>query len=352
MRLVTASYAEAKHIYFEFMKLFSCLVRAENQCLPLSHSSSSKSKNRKSLVISNPIPCNTAFPADHVSIHSSAENTKDAPSSPPAKLSQSICGGSSRPEETIGSSKDVNSSDSDLSSGGSNTPKRQSACDNSDAGSQEEEEDEVGAVAELQKEEEEEEEAELATIQSDDSGVGVPKSDAAAQEVISTSDSAEGEAPQDPEEEQEAAPPSEEAQPKPAPVPVPRGSFSFKEKQQESSEKENTAELRDDSSSPNPPGLLYKVQLTCAWCFTFKRIFASFVRERWGHQRWGGKKKYHSAILFSDQAVASKSHASSEDGMLQFNEGDIILVLSNDTQEVGVCTFLTFSPSTGGFFHF
>lgn len=57
-------------------------------------------------------------------------------------------------------------------------------------------------------------------------------------------------------------------------------------------------------------------------------------------------------ILMSDQAVATASHAPSEDGMLQFNEGDVILVLSNDTQEVGVCTVLTFSPSAGGFFQF
>lgn len=243
------------------MKLFSCLALAENKCLPLSYSTSSKTRKRKSVVISNPIPCNTAFPADHVSIHSSAESTKDAPSSPPAILSQSISGGKSRPEENIIPFKDVNSSDSDLSSGGSNTPKRQSTCDNSDgtSGSQEEEEG-VGDVAEVQ----EEEEAELATIQSDDSGVGVPKSDAARQEVTSTPDSAEGDPPQDPDQEQGAAPPSEEAQPKPAPVPVPRISVSFKEKQQETSQKEDAAELRDDSSSPNPPGLLYKVRLSCA----------------------------------------------------------------------------------------
>lgn len=54
--------------------------------------------------------------------------------------------------------------------------------------------------------------------------------------------------------------------------------------------------------------------------------------------------------LLSDQAVATASQATTEDGMLQFDEGDVILVLNNDTQEVGVCTFLTFSASTGGFF--
>lgn len=307
---------------------------AETQSLPFSYSTSSKSKKRKSLVISNPIPCNTAFPADHVSIHSSAENPKDAPSSPPAKLSQSMSGEGSGPEENTGSSRPANSSDSDLSSAGSNTSKRLSMCDNSDGGSGsqgEEEEEEVGADAEVQEEEDEEEEAELATIQSDDSGVGVPKSDAAAQEVISTCDSADGDTTQDPDQELGAAPPSVEAQPKFAPVPVPRISFSFKEKQQEPCENENTADLRDGSSSPNPPCLLYKVRFSCAQCLTFRR------RKK--------EKKYHSAVLICDQAVATTSHAPSEDGMLPFNEGDVILVLSNDTQEVGVCTFLTISPS-------
>lgn len=54
--------------------------------------------------------------------------------------------------------------------------------------------------------------------------------------------------------------------------------------------------------------------------------------------------------LVSDQAVASASQAPTQDGMLQFDEGDVILVLNNDTQEVGVCTFLTFSTSAGGIF--
>lgn len=246
-----------------------CPLHPENKHLP-SYSTSSKSKTRKSLVISNPIPCNTAFPADHVSIHSSADNTKDAPSSPPAKLSQSVSEGTDLPEENNDSSKDVNSSDSDLSSSGSNTPKRQSACDNDNgdgsSGSREEVEEEVGAEAEPQ-EEEEDEDAELATNQSDDSGVGVLKSDAAVQEVAS--DSAEGDPPQDLEQEQGVAAPSEEARTKPAPVPAPRNSFHSTEgrplmtaKQQETSEEENTAESGEDSSSINPPGLLYKVQLS------------------------------------------------------------------------------------------
>lgn len=254
-----------------------CLPRAEDEHLPTC-STSGKSKKRKSLVISNPIPCNTAFPADHVSIHASADGAKDAPSSPPPQLSQSISEGAAVPEENNDSSKDVNSSDSDLSSNGSDTPRQQSACDNENADgsseSREEAEEVVGAEAEPQEEEEDDdEEAELATNQSDDSGVGVLKSDAAVQEVVSARDSAEGDALQDleqdleQEQEQEVAPPPEEAQNKPAPVPAPRNSFRSTEgrplmtaRHQETSEEENTADSGDDASSTNPPGVLYKVQ--------------------------------------------------------------------------------------------
>lgn len=129
-------------------------------------------------------------------------------------------------------------------------------------------EGEVGAEAVPQEEEEADAEAELATNQSDDSGVGVLKSDAAGQDAVSTSDSAEGDIPQDPEQEQRAAPPSEEAQPKPAPVPAPRISFRSTESRplmkakQETSEEESAADLGEDCSSINPPALLYKVQLS------------------------------------------------------------------------------------------
>lgn len=182
------------------------------------------------------------------------------------------------------SSKDGSSSDSDLSSSGGNTPKRQSACDHENGhGSQEEVEEEGGEVSEAQEEEEAHAEAELATSQSDDSGVGVLKSDAAGQEAMSTFDSAEGDRPQDPQEEKGAEPPSEEeqgadppsevAQPKPAPVPAPRVSFRSTErhhpmtaKQREASPEETAADSGDDSMFPNPPGLLYKVQSGLALC--------------------------------------------------------------------------------------
>ncbi|XP_070759031.1 bridging integrator 2b [Enoplosus armatus] len=283
------------------------------------NSTTSKSKKRKSLVISNPIPCNTAFPADHVSIHSSTENGNDVTPSPPAQRTQSIAEETSPPEDTCpleetsppeetspleetsppeesgASSKGVNSSDSDLSSSGTNTPKMQSICNNDDEDESAGSPDEAEAAVEA--------EAELATNQSDDSGVVEPKSEAAGQEVSNPSDSADSDSPHSPEQENASDPLSEEAKPKPAPVPTPRVSFCSSNKgpllpagEQEETEKasvnQETADSGDDSSSHNLPGFLYK-------------------------------------------GVALESHAASEDGLLQFEQGDVILVLA-DTQEEGL----------------
>uniref|UniRef100_A0A3B4ZZJ6 Bridging integrator 2-like n=1 Tax=Stegastes partitus TaxID=144197 RepID=A0A3B4ZZJ6_9TELE len=221
----------------------------------LNSATTSKSKKRKSLVISNPIPCNTAFPADHVSIHS---NGKDAAPSSPVQRTQSISEESNPPEESSAASKSVSSSDSDLSSVGTNTPKRQSVCDNegSDGSSESRGPEEAAAAAE--------EEAELATNQSDDSGVGVLKSEAASQEASSPSDSGDSNAPQSPEQDAVNDSPSEEAKTKPPPVPAPRRSFRSTERPLLADQKEgmeetsSNPESEEDSSSHNPPGFLYK----------------------------------------------------------------------------------------------
>lgn len=49
--------------------------------------------------------------------------------------------------------------------------------------------------------------------------------------------------------------------------------------------------------------------------------------------------------VFNNQGVALESHAGSEDGLLQFEVGDVILVVA-DTHEVCVCTYkeLLFRP--------
>ncbi|KAK2862604.1 hypothetical protein Q5P01_002137 [Channa striata] len=274
------------------------------------NSTAGKSKKRKSLVISNPIPCNTAFPADHVSIHSSTQNGKDAVPSSDAQQTQTISEEKSQPEESSVSSKDINSSDSDLSSSGTNTPKRQSVCDNetSDRSTGGQSLDDVNAGAEADADvdadvdadadAEADAEAELATNQSDDSGVGDQKLEGATQEVSNPSDSADSDVPQSPEQENVTDPPSEETKPKPPPVPAPRISFRSTEKrtlltakEQEETE-ESPADSGEDPNSHNPPGFLYK-------------------------------------------GVALESHAASEEGLLQFEQGDVILVLA-DTQEEGL----------------
>ncbi|CAJ1051150.1 bridging integrator 2b isoform X1 [Xyrichtys novacula] len=263
------------------------------------NSTTSKSKKRKSLVISNPIPCNTAFPADHVSIHASTENGKNAAHSPPAQRPESISEDTSQAEESSVSSKDVHSSDSDLSSSGANTPKRQSVCDS--------ESSDRSTKSQSPKEEEEaaaEAGADLTTDQSDDSGVGVSKSEAASQEACNPSDSPDSEAPHSPEQESVSDPPSE-AKPRPGPVPAPRRSFRSTERPHISPAAEETEDTEDtsvheekvssgeDCSSDNPPGFLYK-------------------------------------------GVALESHEASEDGLLQFKQGDVILVLEVDQQQDGL----------------
>lgn len=255
---------------YNVMKKLETQHSGKNFIIKGLHSATSKSKKRKSLVISNPIPCNTAFPADHVSIHSSNENGKDAVPSSPIQRTESISEESRLPEEGSVSSKDANSSDSEFSSSGTNTPKRQSMCDNEGSdrgtGSQSPEEAEPEVKEEAGVEAEVEAEVELATNQSDDSGVGVPKS---SQEVSNPSDSADSDAPQSPEQGDVSDPPSEEAKCRPAPVPAPRVSFCSTERrplldaeEQEETEElsgnQETADPEDESSSDSPPGFLYK----------------------------------------------------------------------------------------------
>lgn len=256
----------ASSVTTTFISVFFCLNILFSPVFFCS-STTGKSKKRKSLVISNPIPCNTAFPADHVSIHSTTENAKDD-SSAPVKKTQSISEETGAPEEGSISSKDVNSSDSDLSSCSSNTPKRQSVCDNesSDGGSGSHSPEEAEAEAEAAAAEAAE--GEQATNQSDDSGVEALKSEAASQEVSNPSDSADSEAAQSPEPENVSNPPSEEAKPKPAPVPAPRISFRSTDRgpllkaasvEKEETNQEAESESGDDSSTHSPPGFLYKV---------------------------------------------------------------------------------------------
>lgn len=171
----------------------------------------------------------------------------------------------------------MNSSDSDLSSSGTNTPKRQSVCDNENSDSASESADHAEAAAEA--------EAELATNQSDDSGVGVPKSEAASQEVSGPSEIAESDAPQSLEQDNVSDPQSEEAKPKPGPVPAPRLSFHstdrgpllHAEEQEKTEAASGNQETAEDSDSHNPPGFLYKVH-NYALGNSFEKSVVVFLR--------------------------------------------------------------------------
>ncbi|XP_062311431.1 bridging integrator 2b isoform X1 [Osmerus eperlanus] len=99
------------------------------------NSGTKSSKKMKSLVISAPIPCNTAFPTDHTSLHTSlAPSGKDSdpfahPQSILEEFSQEV-DGSSRgrsPQLTTGISE--MSDLEELSYMGPGMPKRQSMCD-------------------------------------------------------------------------------------------------------------------------------------------------------------------------------------------------------------------------------
>ncbi|CAN9512124.1 unnamed protein product [Ophioblennius macclurei] len=312
-------------------ELYNVMKKLENQhsgkafiIKGLNSSSSTKSKKRTSLVISNPIPCNTAFPADHVSIQSSNQNGKDAS----VQRTQSISEESSLP------SKDSSSSESDLSSSSADISKRQSTCDDQDAAKN----------GEGQCPEEVE-------SQSEDSGVGGQQSEVASQEASSPyesapenpdQDAAGDQAPEEdevkppfeedevkppfeedevkppfeedevkppfeedevkpPSEEDEVKSPPEEEKVKPPPVPAPRVSFRSAEKPslRSADAPDQTEEEPDDQEttedSHNPPGFLYK-------------------------------------------GVALESHAPSEEGLLQFEQGDVILVLQATLQEEGLLT--------------
>lgn len=113
---------------------------------------------------------------------------------------------------------------------------------------------------------------ELATNQSDNSGVEELKSEAASQEVSNPCDSVDGDAPQSPEQETESDPPpeeEEEAKPKSGPVPAPRVSFRSTDSRplltpKKSEEKEEVADSGDEANSDSLPAFLYKVHSNCS----------------------------------------------------------------------------------------
>uniref|UniRef100_A0A8C7XKY9 Bridging integrator 2b n=1 Tax=Oryzias sinensis TaxID=183150 RepID=A0A8C7XKY9_9TELE len=245
----------------------------------LNSSTSGKSKTRKSMVISNPIPCNTAFPTDHVSIHSSTENGKGAAPSPQGQRTESVS------EESNTPSKRSSFSDSDISSSSTNTPKRESMCENEDESVQSPQESEPEPTA-----------SQPENLESE-----APVEKTESQEVEGSSGSSDGTTTQTLDQVTADDPTSNEAETKPAPVPAPRLSFRASdsrsallpqdEEQEEAEETFESPEPTEDSISHNPPSFLYK-------------------------------------------AVAVESHGPTEKGQLQFEKDEVILVLEASSEQL------------------
>ncbi|KAM6979691.1 bridging integrator 2b [Aplochiton taeniatus] len=228
---------------------------------------STKSRKRKSLIISAPVPCNTAFPADHVSLHPSTQNGNDPspPSahSPPHSISEEpLPAGEGR-----GSSPASEASDSDeLSSTGAGTPKRLSACDSENS-----DKSDMSGSQSL---------AEKAVMES------------TASSVSAAGDGPNQETPSDLPQYPEAKLP---------PVPARRVPSKSSGRHSLAAGKGATAASQDlpsenikkDSDSEKPLGFLYK-------------------------------------------GVALVSHTTAEEGLLPFEQGDVILVLSDTEQQEGM----------------
>ncbi|XP_070966506.1 bridging integrator 2-like [Oncorhynchus clarkii lewisi] len=122
-------------------ELYSVMKKLETQhsgkAFIIKGLNSTKSKKKKSLLISAPIPCNTAFPSDYTSLHASAapENSKETVLSSHETHTQSIseehvslAGEADEGTHSVLTSETSDFSD-ELSSNGAATPNRRSACD-------------------------------------------------------------------------------------------------------------------------------------------------------------------------------------------------------------------------------
>ncbi|KAK0152053.1 Bridging integrator 2 [Merluccius polli] len=323
---------------------------------------SSKSKKKKSIVISNPIPCNTAFPSDHVSMHPTGQSDgKDGePSAPSA------------------------SPESSLSGDGADTAthKRQSACD-SESGD--------GSVGRRSLDDMEAEQPELCSSHSDDSGVGVPTPEVAGQEVahplLPVSDTPQQQS--SPEQKDEAGlTPSPEVKTKAPPVPAPRVSFGgadrrsdspgktqpveaekeevAAEKEEVAAEKEEVvaaekeevvaaekeevaaAEKEEVAAEKEEVAAAEKEEVAAAEkeevaaaekeevaAAEKEEVVAAEKEEVKAAEKEEVKaaEKEEVKAAEKEEGVAVESHSSSEEGALQFEQGDVILVLADAPKE-------------------
>uniref|UniRef100_A0A4W5P7G2 Bridging integrator 2b n=1 Tax=Hucho hucho TaxID=62062 RepID=A0A4W5P7G2_9TELE len=271
-----------------------------------------KSKKTKSVVISEPIPCNTAFPSDHTSLQASAapENSKETVLSSHETHTQSIseehvslAGEADEGTYSILTSEPSDFSD-ELSSNGAATPNRRSTCDSDNGVGSDVASEGLSDVPEGGASEEHGPSQSVVKGQvqrSEVTGCEVTIS----QEALPTS--TESDVPHD--TKQESAPVSpENGKAKPPPRPAPRCSFPPSERHSFPPAEASQVEMKVEEGE----GASQALQASDA-------------------KRTGNYSDSQNPPGFLIKGVALEGHAS-EDGTLQFDVEDVILMFA-DTEE-------------------
>uniref|UniRef100_A0A671R6W1 Bridging integrator 2-like n=1 Tax=Sinocyclocheilus anshuiensis TaxID=1608454 RepID=A0A671R6W1_9TELE len=233
---------------------------------------SSKSKKRKSVTISAPIPCNTAFPPDHPAM---------SKLSMPSTLMHTDTRSDTPSKSTGSTASEISDSESNSFDSEPNTPKRQSLCSEGEGVRSEgatENTSETTNDESLQANGQEHQDS-VSTEHGEEEGT---KSAASSEETHHTSTDGDNE-----------GKPLSDTTDKTAPVPTPRRSSTSKKNEGETDQ--NTTGCSEDvkvqtTEYENPPGFLYK-------------------------------------------AVALQSQDSDEGVLLQFEKGDGILIYIDEEEE-------------------
>ncbi|KAI1891139.1 hypothetical protein AGOR_G00161580 [Albula goreensis] len=250
-------------------------------------SNASETKKRRSLMISAPIPCNTAFPSDHTSSLGPLQSNKDATA---VKTDDQ---GGSRPTSLL-SSEGSEPAVPELNSDSSSDPAAQEPTGTGSEGTEavQDPRENSGAEAEAEKKVDEEREKEGSVAQTTEDAVAqTPSQDESNGRETTSVDS---DTQHSPEPVAEPGPEPEvplwgtaDCRPTPAPRTTPPSTV---QSHQTSDSNGIEPEPTSTEETKNPPGFLYK-------------------------------------------GVATESHFSTQEGELQFEEGDVILVL-NDGEEM------------------
>ncbi|XP_071240912.1 bridging integrator 2-like [Salvelinus alpinus] len=264
-----------------------------------------KSKKKKSLVISAPIPCNTAFPSDHTSLQASAapENSNETHTQSISEEHVSLAGEADEGTHSVLTSETSDFSD-ELSSNGAATPNRRSACDSDNGVGSDVASEGLSDVREGGASEE----------QGPSQSVGqgqVQMSEVTGCEVTISQEalpmSTESDVPHD--TEQESAPVSpENVKAKPPPRPAPRCSFPPSERHSFPPAEASQVEMKVEEGEG-----------------------ASQALQAGDAKKTGNYSDSQNPPGFLIKGVALEGHAS-EDGTLQFDVEDVILMFA-DTEE-------------------